>query len=524
VTDPARATLSPQSDLDLLSGWLSQTAEVERSTARFTTLARTAPVGVLLVTRGGVTFANDHARRLVGDDPERLPLSALRRFLPDAQARAAVRAALADGWRGRDAVVDTVVLTRSDGSTRLLSLAVRPLTREQRPTLLIVATEPPPARETVPAGPSAQDSLRVFGMYLAAVASDLRGPLSASLDHLAALTERADLTPELREAFRVYRDVTEDTLARMARAMEWGRRSLRYEPTDLRDIVEAAVGSLDMATFPGAIDLQVRLDAGAVIPGACDQLHLAVEHVLRNACEALAPRGGKIDVELLVVGGGIALSVRDTGPGIPPSLFPHVLEPFSSTKSVVTGLGLGLAIVQDIVRRHRGEVSIDSGPQGTTVTLAFATATEAAGATGSRSAGSDRRKPRALLVDDDVSLREVYRVLLERAGWEVTQASDSDRALQVAAMDPVDAILVDVQMSGRDGVAIVEALATWHPHLVDRVILHTGYAEEERVRTMAARYGLPVIQKPCKFAVLLKLLQDLAARAGAPGKPGGAVG
>jgi hypothetical protein len=73
-------------------------------------------------------------------------------------------------------------------------------------------------------------------------------------------------------------------------------------------------------------------------------------------------------------------------------------------------------------------------------------------------------------------------------------------------------------------VAIVEALATWHPHLVDRVILHTGYAEEERVRTMAARYGLPVIQKPCKFAVLLKMLQDLAARAGAPGKPGGAVG
>src|SRR5262249_28832346 len=157
-----------------------------------------------------------------------------------------------------------------------------------------------------------------------------------------------------------------------------------------------------------------------------------------------------------------------------------------------TGLGLGLAIVQDIVRRHHGEVTINSGPQGTTVTLAFVAAAEAATAT--RPAVSDQRKPRVLLVDDDVSLREVYRVLLERAGWEVAQASDSDRALQIAAVEPVDSILVDVQMSGRDGVAIVEALATWHPHLVNRVALHTGYAAEERVRSMADRYGLPVIQ------------------------------
>jgi len=522
VTDPTRGTLAPQSDLELLSGWLSQTAEVERVTARFTRLAESAPVGVFLVTRGGVTFANDHARRLVGDDPERLPVTALRRFLSDARGRAAVRKALAEGWRGRDATVEAVPVTRADGSTHLLSLAVRPLTREQRPTLLVIATEASPAAPATAAPSTAHDSLRVFGMYLAAVASDLRGPLSASLDHLAALMQRTDLTPELRDAFRIYRDVTEDTLTRMARAMEWGRRSLRYEPTDLRDVVQAAVGSLDMATFPGAIELHVRLDAGAVIPGARDQLHLAVEHVLRNACEALAPRGGRIDVELVVAGSRIALAVRDTGPGIPPSLFPHVLEPFSSTKSVVTGLGLGLAIVQDIVRRHHGEVTINSGPQGTTVTLAFVGAAEAVTAT--RPAVSDRRKPRVLLVDDDVSLREVYRVLLERAGWEVAQASDSDRALQIAAVEPVDSILVDVQMSGRDGVAIVEALATWHPHLVNRVALHTGYAAEERVRMMADRYGLPVIQKPCKFALLLKTLQDLVARAGAPGNPGGAVG
>src|SRR5690349_9817385 len=100
-------------------------------------LAETAPVGVLLLTRAGVTFANDQARRLAGNDPERLGPAALRRFLPDPHARASVRAALADGWRGRDATVDVVPFACADGTTRLLSLAVRPLTREQRPTLLV---------------------------------------------------------------------------------------------------------------------------------------------------------------------------------------------------------------------------------------------------------------------------------------------------------------------------------------------------------------------------------------------------
>jgi signal transduction histidine kinase len=520
VTEAASATLAPRSDLDLLSGWLTQTVEVERLTARFTTLARSAPLGVLLVTRTGVTFANDAARRLVGEDPERLSPGALRRLLPDPRARTAVRAALADGWRGTEAAVDALSVMRADGTTRAVSLLLRPLPREERPTLLVVATET--ASEA--RAPAPGESLRVFGMYLAALAGDLRGPLSASLGHLAALAERTDLTPELRDAFRLYREVTEDTLARIARAMEWGRRSLRYEPTDLRDVVTAAVRSLDMATFPGTIDLQVRFQGLTVVSGAADQLQLAVEHVLRNACEALAPDGGRIVVDVAALDGRVTLAVQDTGPGIPASLYPHVLEPFSSTKSVVTGLGLGLAIVQDIVRRHRGEVSVDSGPRGTTVTLAFAAPAAAAPEASASPSAGPARKPRALVLDDDAKLRELYGLLLEQANWEVAQASDSDEALQIAATEPVDAILVDVQMSGRDGLAVVEALATWHPHLVGRVALHTGYAEEGRVRTIAARYGLPIVPKPCRFAVLLKTLQDLATRAGAPGNPGGAVG
>jgi CheY-like chemotaxis protein len=354
-------------------------------------------------------------------------------------------------------------------------------------------------------------------MYLAALASDLRGPLGASLAHLQALTERTDMPADLREAFELYREVTGDTLSRIGRAMEWGRRAPQYEATDLRDVVTAAMAALEMETFPGRIAVQLHLEAVAPIPGIRDQLQLAVEHVLRNACEALAPAGGHIEIDLQQTAARAVLTVRDDGPGIPASLAPHVFEPFSSTKSVVTGLGLGLAIVKDIVGRHRGEVAIESDTRGTVVSLSFERPAETSAGPG----GS--RKRRALILDDDVNLRELYQLLLEGAGWEAVLAGDSDQALQLAAIEPLDAILVDVQMSGRDGVAVVEALATWHPHLISRVALHTGYGTEARVRTIAARYGLPIVEKPCRFPVLLATLQDLA-EAAAPGKPGGAVG
>jgi len=128
-----------------------------------------------------------------------------------------------------------------------------------------------------------------------------------------------------------------------------------------------------------------------------------------------------------------------------------------------------------------------------------------------------------MIVDDDVKLRELYQMLLEQAGWDAVVAGDSDQALQIAATGRLDAILIDVQMAGRDGVAVVEALAAWHPHLVSRVALHTGYGREARVQAIAARHGLPIVEKPCPFSVLLATLQDLAETV-APGNPGGAVG
>lgn len=498
-------------DLELLSGWLSQTAEIDRLAARFHALADAVPAGVLVMTRQQALFANRHVARVTGRPPDRLPTTPLAGLFPDRDLRGRVRAAIRRAWSGTAEDLGTIPITRTDGTACYAAIALRPLPREIEPTLLVVMDDG--AGVTRPAAPRREgDALRAFGLYLAGLANDLRGPLTAYLGHLTLLTKRTDLPEDLREAFELYRQVTAETLGRFGRAMEWGRRVPLVEHVDLREVINAAVASLETETSPGDVRLTLDLDAVPPVAGNTDQLQLAVEHVLRNAWEALMTRGGTIRVHLRAAEHRVTLVVADDGPGIPDSILPHVFDAFSSTKSIKAGLGLGLAIVKDIVGRHQGRISIESSAAaGTTVTFGFDAIDGAEGA-----AGRAPRK-RVLLVEDNAAVQETYRMLLEKAGWEVLTASDTDQALLMITRGPVSALIVDVQMAGRDGLALVEALATWHPQLLPRVALHTAYAYEDRVRAVADRYGIALLEKPCPFD---KLLATIGQLAGVPSNAG----
>ena len=489
---------------DLLAGWLSHAAESERAGARFTELAGALRQGVAVLTPTELVFANREVSRVLGVDPEALPRLALARVVPDAERRRALEAALVGAWNGQPGRL-TVPLERPDeDAARPVTLTLRPLPLETTPTLLVVADE---AAEAAPAARPA-DPLRALGLHLAALAGDLRGPLTAYLDHLAALEARADLPADVRADLGLYRAVTLESLDRLNRALEWGRPSPLQRPLDLADIVRRAAAAVRPGLEAGRVQLRLRLEAVPAVRGVADQLQLAIEHLLRNAMDALAGATRRsIDVVLGVESGRVTLSVVDDGPGIPPSLLPHVCDPFASSKSIAAGLGLGLTIVKDVVGRHHGDLAIRSDVSGTTVTLAFAPAEREE----VRAAATAPR--RVLIVDDNALVRETYTAILEASGWDVVCATDADEALrQAGAAKRVDAMLVDVQMSGRDGLAIVEALARWYPRLLPRVVLHTGYADEPRVQDVARRHGLVILTKPCRAEQLVGVLTDLATR------------
>jgi two-component system CheB/CheR fusion protein len=495
-----------------VSAWFVETAEAERAQARFAALAEAGEAAVGIVTHRGLAWAN---RRLSGrlglpeaaaepggpgpppGDPRLALEDLLARLAPESAPRTELRAALDAAWAGQTRRIE-ITAAGGAGAAGASRLDLHPLSREAEPAALLLLT--PRERRREPG----RDALRGLGLYLAALAGDLRGPLGAFQEHLAGLAARDDLPPDLSQSLGLYRAVTADALGRLARVLEWGRQRPSREPVDLRRVVERARAAVEPVAGPG-VTWHLELAAVPVVMGVPEQMELAVEHLLRNAAEALAGRGGHVRVSLAPAGSRVRLEVADDGPGIPPSLVPHVFDPFSSTKSIVAGLGLGLPVVRDIVERHGGEIAIASDGRGTRVTLLLPPGRAPAAA---RPPG----RRRVLVVDDNRELQQTYRALLGAAGWEVDSAESVDEALDRLDEDEPDALLVDVQMAGRDGLGLVEALALWRPHLLPAAALVTGYADEPRVRRAAQRHGLRLLQKPCSYDTLLGTLQALVRR------------
>lgn len=356
-------------ELDLLSGWLAQTTESERLAARFLALADALGAGVAVVARDRLVMANDEASRVLGAPAERLGTTPLWRFVADAIHQAAAREGVARAWRGDTVDLGVVPLAREDGAPVGTGIVLKPLPGEADDSLLIVL-DPRRAREAE--RPRPQTAFRALGLYLAEIAAELREPLTACAAHLDGLTERPDVPAALGEEVRLYRDVTRDTLDRVTRALEWGRRAPHRDDVNLAAVVNAAVVTLEGELFVADIRLGLTLDAVPPVAGVFDQLQLAVEHLLRNACEAFAERGGMIDVMLRVdESGRVALTVQDDGPGIAETVFPRVLEPFATIRGAGGRLAVGLAVVKDVVDRHHGTIAVATSGAGTRITLTF---------------------------------------------------------------------------------------------------------------------------------------------------------
>jgi signal transduction histidine kinase len=134
------------------------------------------------------------------------------------------------------------------------------------------------------------------------------------------------------------------------------------EPVPLRDLVDrvAAFGELELATR----NIEFRIEdhaPGAVVAGDADQLYQACLNLVLNAMDAM-PNGGRIRCCIEPAGNDFALVIADTGPGISPSIVGRIFNPFFTTKS--KGTGLGLAKVQTVAEAHGGKVEYADVPGG----------------------------------------------------------------------------------------------------------------------------------------------------------------
>jgi len=262
----------------------------------------------------------------------------------------------------------------------------------------------------------------------------------------------------------------------------------------LRHVVREIVNIAD-ETFPKSIHIEQSLPKGLwTIVGDATQMHQIFLNLCVNARDAM-PDGGTLmlSAENVVIdaeyaktnleakpGKYVAVTVADSGTGIPPSLLHKIFEPFFTTKEAGKGTGLGLSTTLALVKSHGGFMNVYSEVnKGTTFKIYFP-ATELAEAEAAVEFDYDRylgHGETILVIDDESSIREIARATLEAYGYHVLTASDGAEgiALFVRNMDSVKAIIVDNMMPVLDGKSTAAALRRMETTV--RIIATSGLQE-----------------------------------------------
>jgi CheY-like chemotaxis protein/anti-sigma regulatory factor (Ser/Thr protein kinase) len=290
--------------------------------------------------------------------------------------------------------------------------------------------------------------------------------------------------------------------------------------------VEAALDAAQPAAQANGVELERRLSPAPLrVFGDPARLQQVVSNLVSNAIK-FTPAGGKVEVRLDAAGQQARLQVRDTGAGIDPEFLPHVFEGFRQADTSSTranrGLGLGLALVRNLVELHRGVVEAESEGEGkgSTFTVRLPL-TEGEDREAFVRTEQERLEPatleglRVLVVDDDRDTREVLRVLLEQWGAEVTAVASADEALAViSALDP-HVLLSDIAMPGQDGYALIRQVrAREEPgsRSLPAAALTAYASREDRARALGAGYH-DHIAKPVEPKRLVAVVARLAGRA-----------
>ena len=302
--------------------------------------------------------------------------------------------------------------------------------------------------------------------FLAIVSHELRSPLNAILGNLELLRDRVDVGAEgLRaaasEAGRAMAALVDDILAFAARREATARDvvAVPFQPADIAGEVLATYGT---GRNPSE---GLRLDFARVDTGSVRGDPARLRHILLNLVGNAMKYGGDgpIHVRIRSREHHLTVIVADTGPGIPEGLRDTLFEPYAKGDPMSPGVGLGLAIVADIVRDAGGRITFRSRKgAGTVFRVSIPFPRDEAGQMPADGAVPEPSAPplRLLVVDDEPLGRAVLANLLRREGHLVEEAGSVDEALCAIGPEAPDAVLTDLRMPGRDGYDLADALGT----------------------------------------------------------------
>jgi PAS domain S-box-containing protein len=371
--------------------------------------------------------------------------------------------------------------------------------------------------------------LEALGQLTGGIAHDFNNLLMIVSGHTQLLRRRLNDSKDLRAIDAITAAAGRgETLTRQLLAFS-RRQQLSPVVIDLGARIEALREML-ASSLRGNIEIRYDIAAGLwpveVDPG---ELELALVNIAVNARDAM-PDGGTITLSARNVPHGtdagplagdfVALSLTDTGRGIPSEALPRVFEPFFTTKEVGKGTGLGLSQVHGFAYQSGGAITISSEVgRGTVITL-YLPRSEAPLSVAPvvvEAPAAGRGEGTVLVVEDNPEVAEVTATLFEHLGYRVVRAPDANDALtRLQQASGIDLVFTDVVMPGSmNGVALAQEIRRRYPHIP--IVLTSGYSDaayaaETRFALLRKPYDVTALERSVAAAVAESRAGELASR------------
>ncbi len=359
--------------------------------------------------------------------------------------------------------------------------------------------------------------------FLALLAHELRNPLGPIRHAAKILRARTPRPDELEWATSIIDRQTEhmtrlvDDLLDVAR-MSRGTIALRRERVDIATVLEAAVEA--SSTLIGKSRHQLRVTPPPeplYVEGDPTRLVQVVTNLLDNAAKYTEP-GGRIWLSAEREGDAAVIRVRDSGIGISAEMLPHIFEMFNhagmSVERAQGGLGVGLSLVDRLIKLHDGTVSATSPGPGAgsefTICLPLADKSHKPVTESPAAEVTTRTRCRVLIVDDNVDSVDSLGILLGMMGHDVTTANEGQGALHVGATFHPDVAILDIGLPDMNGYELAQRLRQepWGKDLV--LVALTGWGQEEHRRRSAQSGFNHHLTKPVELDALQEILNVAA--------------
>ncbi len=362
--------------------------------------------------------------------------------------------------------------------------------------------------------------MEAIGTLAGGIAHDFNNILSVIIGYTELILMNAHVDSEVRQNLKEIFNASKHARDMVKQILAFSRQNKQErKPIQVAHIVKEALKML-RASLPSTISIQQKIEKNTgIIEADPSQIHQVLMNLCTNAAHAIDEKDGVLNVSLANVdldqaaaanitdirpGSYLKLSVSDTGDGIPPEAFPQIFNPYFTTKEKGEGTGLGLAVVQGIIKSLNGTITVESEVgKGSTFEVYLPII--------KRELAKEEEMPkplpmgyeRILLIDDEQPLVEIGKQMLERLGYKVDTRTSSIEALNLFKADPhrFDLVITDIVMPNMTGDKLADEMIGIRPDIP--IVLCTGYSEKF-TRRDASDMGIEAfLMKPL-------VMQDLA--------------